>query len=154
MNTFPDFYSWFLGLHCSDTEVRTEEDFIWANATISVRFLVISLYYGLYQCSPASEMASHFQGNANWMRIQNWAVVGKIIQYFYTEITRFCKNTRILQEHLTHDKYIKIPWILFFFQFLAKGAFTNYVYKRRGVGGQKYQLFVNFYTVENVNGGG
>ena len=35
-----------------------------------------------------------------------------------------------------------------------KGAFTNYVYKIRGVGGQKDQLFVNFYTIENVNGGG
>ena len=34
------------------------------------------------------------------------------------------------------------------------GAFTNYVYKRRGVGGQKNRLFVNFYTIENVNGGG
>ena len=36
----------------------------------------------------------------------------------------------------------------------TKGLFTNYVYKRRGVGGQKNQLFVNFYTIENVNGGG
>ena len=36
----------------------------------------------------------------------------------------------------------------------AKGAFTNYVYKRRGVGGQKNRLFVNHYTIENVNGGG
>ena len=35
-----------------------------------------------------------------------------------------------------------------------KGAFTNYVYKRRGVGGQKNWLFVNFYTIKNVNGGG
>ena len=35
-----------------------------------------------------------------------------------------------------------------------KGAFTNYIYKRRGVGGQKNRLFVNFYTIENVNGGG
>ena len=35
-----------------------------------------------------------------------------------------------------------------------KGPFTNYVYKRRGVGGQKNQLFVNFHTIENVNGGG
>ena len=35
-----------------------------------------------------------------------------------------------------------------------KGAFTNYVYKKRGVGGQKNQLFVNFYTIEIVNGGG
>jgi hypothetical protein len=38
--------------------------------------------------------------------------------------------------------------------FLGKGALTNYVYKRRGVGGQKNWLFVNFYTIENVNGGG
>ena len=37
---------------------------------------------------------------------------------------------------------------------LLKGPFTNYVYKRRGVGGQKNQLFVNFYTIKNVNGGG
>ena len=35
-----------------------------------------------------------------------------------------------------------------------KGPFTNYVYKRRGVGGQKNRLFVYFYTIENVNGGG
>ena len=35
----------------------------------------------------------------------------------------------------------------------SKGPFTNYVYKRRGVGGQKNRLFVNFYTIENVNGG-
>ena len=34
------------------------------------------------------------------------------------------------------------------------GVFTNYVYKRRGVGGLKNQLFVNYYTIENVNGGG
>ena len=33
------------------------------------------------------------------------------------------------------------------------GPFTNYVYKRRGVGGPKNRLFVNFYTIENVNGG-
>ena len=36
----------------------------------------------------------------------------------------------------------------------SKGPFTNYVYKRRGVGGQKNRIFVNFYTIENVNGGG
>ena len=35
----------------------------------------------------------------------------------------------------------------------CKGAFTNYVYKRRGVGGQKNRLFVNFYTTKHVNGG-
>ena len=35
-----------------------------------------------------------------------------------------------------------------------KGPFKNYVYKRRGVGGQKNWLFVNFYTIENVNRGG
>ena len=34
-----------------------------------------------------------------------------------------------------------------------KGPFTNYVYKRRGVGGQKNKLFVNFHTIENVNEG-
>ena len=37
---------------------------------------------------------------------------------------------------------------------MHKGAFTNYVYKRRVVGGLKNQLFVNHYTIENVNGGG
>ena len=37
---------------------------------------------------------------------------------------------------------------------LAKGAFTNYVDKRRGVGSPKCQLFVNIFKVENVNGGG
>ena len=31
---------------------------------------------------------------------------------------------------------------------------TTYVYKMRGVGGQKNWLFVNFHTIENVNGGG
>ena len=31
----------------------------------------------------------------------------------------------------------------------GKGAFTNSVYKRRGVGGQKNRLFENFYTIEN-----
>ena len=36
----------------------------------------------------------------------------------------------------------------------TKGPFTNYVYKRRGVGGQKNRLFVNIDTIENVNGGG
>ena len=35
-----------------------------------------------------------------------------------------------------------------------KVPFTSYVYKKRGVGGKKSQLFVNFYTIENVNGGG
>ena len=37
-----------------------------------------------------------------------------------------------------------------------KGLFTNYVYKKRGVGGQKNSnfVFVNFYTIENVNRGG
>ena len=38
--------------------------------------------------------------------------------------------------------------------FYGKGAFTNYVYKRRVVGGQKNQLFVNIYIIEIVNGGG
>ena len=33
-------------------------------------------------------------------------------------------------------------------------SFTNYIYKRRGVGGQKNRLFVNFHTIENINGGG
>ena len=37
--------------------------------------------------------------------------------------------------------------------FIIRWAFTNYVYKRREVGGQKNRLFVNFYTIENVNGG-
>ena len=36
----------------------------------------------------------------------------------------------------------------------TKGPFTNYVYKRRGVGGQKNRFFVNLYTIENVNRGG
>ena len=36
----------------------------------------------------------------------------------------------------------------------CKGPFTNYVYKRRGVGGQKNKLFVNIYTIDNVNRGG
>ena len=34
------------------------------------------------------------------------------------------------------------------------GSFTNYVYKRNEVGGQKNWLFVTFHTIENVNGGG
>ena len=36
----------------------------------------------------------------------------------------------------------------------GNGSFTNYVYKSRGVGGQKNWLFANHYTIENVNGGG
>ena len=36
----------------------------------------------------------------------------------------------------------------------ALGAFTNYIYKRRGVGSQNFRLFVNHYKVETVNGGG
>ena len=40
------------------------------------------------------------------------------------------------------------------FEDTVRGSFTNYVYKRRGVGGQKNRLFVNIYTIENVNGGG
>ena len=35
-----------------------------------------------------------------------------------------------------------------------KGPFTNYVYKRRGVGSQKMSSFVNAHKIENVNGGG
>ena len=38
--------------------------------------------------------------------------------------------------------------------FLCRWPFTNYVYKRRGVSGQKNRLYVNIYTIENVNGGG
>ena len=38
--------------------------------------------------------------------------------------------------------------------FSLMGSFTNYVYMGRGVGGQKNRLFVNFFTIENVNGGG
>ena len=48
----------------------------------------------------------------------------------------------------------KLPVSLEAKQNHPKEAFTNYVYKRRGVGGQKNLLFVNFYTIENVNGGG
>ena len=36
----------------------------------------------------------------------------------------------------------------------CKGPLSNYVYKKRGVGGQNNRLFVNVYTIENVNGGG
>ena len=36
----------------------------------------------------------------------------------------------------------------------GKGLFTNYFYKRRMVGSQKFRLFVNHYKVENVNGRG
>ena len=35
-----------------------------------------------------------------------------------------------------------------------KGSFTNYVYKTRYVGGPKCPLFVNVYTIENVNAEG
>ena len=34
-----------------------------------------------------------------------------------------------------------------------RGAFTNYVYKKRGAGVEKKRLFVNIYTIENVNRG-
>ena len=36
----------------------------------------------------------------------------------------------------------------------TKRPFPNYVYKRRGLGGQKNGLFVKFYTIENVNRSG
>ena len=36
----------------------------------------------------------------------------------------------------------------------AKGAFTNYVYKRREVGGPKILTFFIVYTIKNVNGRG
>ena len=39
-------------------------------------------------------------------------------------------------------------------EIIHKGSFINYVYKRRGIGGQKNLLFVNLHTIENVNGGG
>ena len=39
-------------------------------------------------------------------------------------------------------------------QWSYKRSFTNYVYKRRGVGGPKNRPFANFYTIENVSGGG
>ena len=57
--------------------VQTEEGFIWENVTIFVKYLVTSLFYGLYQSSPASEMASLSQGNVNLMKMQNLVVVGK-----------------------------------------------------------------------------
>jgi hypothetical protein len=37
------------------------------------------------------------------------------------------------------------------YSILVRGPFTNYVYKRKGVGGPK---IVNVHKVENVNGGG
>ena len=36
----------------------------------------------------------------------------------------------------------------------GRGAFTNYVYKTRYVGGSKCPLFGNIHTIENVNVGG
>ena len=36
----------------------------------------------------------------------------------------------------------------------ALGAVHKLRLQEEGVGGQKNQLFVNFYTIENVNGGG
>ena len=36
----------------------------------------------------------------------------------------------------------------------AWGLFTNYVYKRRGVGTPKMLIFVNVHKVKNVTGGG
>ena len=38
---------------------------------------------------------------------------------------------------------------LLYFLNWCKGPFTNYVYKRKGVGGQKNWLFVNSYTIQN-----
>ena len=46
---------------------------------------------------------------------------------------------------IEHDVQKKCP---------NKMPFTNYVYKRRGVGGQTNPLFVKFYTIENLNKGG
>ena len=47
------------------------------------------------------------------------------------------------------ELFVKWAWILarLLFNPLDRGAFANYVYKRRGVGGQKNRLFVNFYAV-------
>ena len=36
----------------------------------------------------------------------------------------------------------------------TKGSFTNYVYKRTGVGSPNMSTFVNVHNVENVNRGG
>ena len=36
----------------------------------------------------------------------------------------------------------------------GRGAFTNYVYKTRYVGGSKCPLFGNIHTIEKVNAGG
>ena len=35
----------------------------------------------------------------------------------------------------------------------AKGGFTIYVYNARGVGGQKYEKFVNVHSIKIVNEG-
>jgi hypothetical protein len=35
---------------------------------------------------------------------------------------------------------------------ITKGLFTNYVYKRRGIGSQKMLIYVNDHKVDNVNG--
>ena len=41
-----------------------------------------------------------------------------------------------------------IPDCTIYMLYVHKGPFTNYVYKRRGLGGQKNGLFVKFYTIE------
>ena len=55
-------------------------------------------------------------------------------------------------------EFVSIIWVknhmtCYTFECSHWGLFTNYVYKGRGVGGQKNRLFVNFYNIENVNGG-
>jgi hypothetical protein len=41
----------------------------------------------------------------------------------------------------------------FLFLYCYKGSFTNYVYKRMGVGSPKMSTFFNMYKVENVKRG-
>ena len=63
------------------------------------------------------------------------------------------KHTCLIQNKEQHYSFSIIICFVFSNN-LDKGPFTNYVYKKRGVGGQKNRLFVNFYIIENVNGGG
>ena len=99
--------------------------------------------------------------------IHNIHTTWNFLEHFSDLIKAMLKPTCYKRETLTHFSFILHKAILWdihlswnylnrteMMQISNKGPFTNYVYKKRGVGGQKNWLFVNFYTIENVNGGG
>ena len=65
----------------------------------------------------------------------------------------FCPVFIKVKEISKEQQSLKVVIFTVIFKPRARSQ-TKYVYKRRWVGGQDNQLFVNFYTIENVNGGG